>query len=177
MHIGMLAGFASALRLIGPGAGTPIGTLTSGGGLARAFTDPPSPTASVWSDGANSAYTAYGATPGEGFIGLVLPGPAPIRGFKAWSSGSGWDQASQGAVITHELQASNDTSTGLDGTWLSLHTSNVDDVWGSQDVRDVLFAAPTAFFRAYRLRLTGTYGSGGQGFQCNGLRFYVTTWI
>lgn len=172
-----LVGMPPALKLIGPGAGTPIGNLTYGGGLARAFADPPSPTASVWSGVADSACTPYATTPGQGLIGLILPGPAPIRGYKAWSSGSGWDQASQGATITHELQTSNDTSTGLDGTWFTLHSASGADLWGAQDIRDVLFADATPHFRAYRLRLTGTYGSGGQAFQCNALRFYVTTWI
>lgn len=170
-----LAGMPPALKLIGPGEGTPIGNLTNGGGLARAFTDPPSPTASYWSDPVNSARSTVGA--GPGLVGLILPAPRSIRGYKAWSSGSGWDGASQGATITHVLQASHDTTTGLDGTWLTLHSATVADLWGAQDIRDVLFDDATPHFRAYRLHITGTFQPAGQHYQCNALRFYVTTWI
>lgn len=167
-----LVGMPPALKLIGPGAGTPIGNLTDSrcGGLARVFADPVSLTASIWSDPLNSALSAQ---VGQGFIGLMLPGPAPIRGYKAWSSGSGWDAASQGATITHELQASHDTTTGLDGTWATLHSASMADVWNSQAIRDVLLDEATPPYLAYRVRTTGTFHSGGQYFGCNGLRFYM----
>ena len=173
MHVGTLAGLPPALKLMGIAAGTPIGNYTDSryGGLARAFVDPVSLTAF------NTADCSLSTPAGQGLLGLLLPAPKSIRGYKAWSSGYGWDGASQGATITQELQASNDTTTGLDGTWATLHSASFADVWGVQDIRDVLLDEATPPYRAYRLRTTGTFHSGGQYYYCNGLRFYMYSYF
>ena len=161
MHLSALnhIGGPPVLRLIHPTVGTPIGTMTAGGGLAGAFDGVT--TDNYQGSGKTSAMS--GGFAGTAHIGKRWTAARTIRRVRAYSSTSGWDQASQGAIIEFIVQGSNDTTTGLNGTWANLYSENRSDVWGSQAIIDITPASGlvvTTAYLAHRLYLRCTNYDG-----------------
>lgn len=141
MHVGILAGGPPALKLIPRTLGVVIG----------------SPNAGICFDGIYSIGWDYD-TP---YVGKLWPSRRTIRRYRAYSSSNGWDHASQPAIVGFKLQGSNDTTTGLDGTWVDLHSTTRDDPWNSQDVLDVTSGIDlSTAYLAHRLYLRCTNYDG-----------------
>jgi len=172
MHVSPLVSPPPGLKLISGVLGVPFGNLTAGAGLARPFAGSISATSSYWNGGSDTAYDP-GSGLVAGIIGKIWPYPVVVGEIKAWSSGSGWDRASQVSTIYMHYQASNDTTTGLDGTWTDLLTESFLDAWGSQDARQVGISSLTRYL-AHRIYFTTSYSPS---YQCNGLEIYAYSWI
>lgn len=164
MHLSALhhIGGPPVLRLIAPGVGLNIGSY----GKAASF------------DGVYTLGWEYN-TP---YVGKLWSAPKIIRRVRAYSSSSGWDHASQGAIVGFTLQGSDNTTDGLDGTWADLFSTTRADVWGAQDILD----APSGIdvsraYLAHRLYLRCTnydgVSSGMLAFSVAELEFYEYSYI
>lgn len=116
------------------------------------------------------------------YVGKLWPARRTISRFRAYSSTNGWDHASQPAIVGLKFQGSNDTTTGLNGTWTDLYSTTRPDVWGSQDVLDVTSGIDvSAAYLAHRLYLRCTnydgISSGQLAFSVSELEFYEYTFI
>lgn len=155
MHVGQQGGSAAFMLLPG-GLGVPFGNLTSNGGLAAAFDG-------VYSGNYSGSTTIASSNDFQNpsHIGKLWPAPVVLGRCRAWSSNQGWAHASQPTTVQIKVQGSNDTTTGLNGTWTDLYTMEVAQTWGQQHSLDAYATLPQATaYLAHRLRLYTTNFDG-----------------
>ena len=142
---------------ISQGAGTPIGNMTSGGGLAAAFDGNTSQAQSVGarsSNGGASSFSGYNNTIGKdwGVDTFKI-----IDRFKFWGPNDNNVLGAQG-TIDFKLQGSNDNSN-----WTDLYTATgVSSPSGSTVVDVTSGIATSSGFRFHRANFNGN-GSNGLG--------------
>lgn len=146
---------------ISQAAGTNIGDLTSNGGLAASF------------DGTTSqVFAASSATAAASAIGHIGKNYGTIRpacGFEIrGASDTGLDDTSGATTITLTWQGSNDTTTGLDGTWTDVFSDSFADAPGIVRNYQSLFPGGK-LFKCHRIKIQD---SGGYRMVCAELTFF-----
>ena len=147
--------------------GKATGNMTINGNLTAAFNGAFNSTGA-----ACSAISGPGAN-GPAYIGKDwgVNNKKVVTGFKGWGSNNvGWNDATN-PTITVTLQGSNDSTTGLDGTWADLGAdSDTDDT--TLLLTNMAIASTTAY-RFHRLKITHNSGGDNQ-LLCAECEFYDT---
>lgn len=144
---------ASGSVQISQSSGTAVGNLTNGGGLAAAFDGNTSQT------DANSAYV--GSNVSAGIIGKIYGTAQAVTGYNAWSATNDYGfQGNSGSITTTiQLQGSNNSTTGLDGTWTTLDTTTVNTSGvGQQTVSRSGVLPGASSYTGLRLYITSSAG-------------------
>jgi hypothetical protein len=170
MHTGMLLG-SPVLTALAQSVGANIGNLTAGDGLAGAF------------DGNLSTYAYAPDWNLTHCIGKKWPSPIVLKRLYAVSGPNGFSSASQATNHDVFIEGSNDTTTGVDGVWAQLYSTNITNTFGSQmrlDVSNAQGLIVTTAYLAHRLRFVVT-NPDGYSFQGSHavaeLTFYAITML
>ena len=159
---------ASGSVQISQSSGTAVGNLTNGGGLAAAFDGNTSQT------DANSAYV--GSYVSAGIIGKIYGTAQAVTGYNAWSATNDYGfQGGGGSVTTTiQLQGSNNSTTGLDGTWTTLDTTTVNTSGvGQQTVSRSGVLPGASSYTGLRLYITSSANGGMETFDVCELQFFA----
>lgn len=106
-------GKALDLTLIAGTVGTAAGSMTGGNGLTGAFSN-------------GGTYAQSPTTSGFGSVGKIWASPKYLGKATMQALGpspSWWAACSQGSTHAIQIQGSNNTTNGVDGTWTALWTS------------------------------------------------------